>query len=290
MSIRTAVFAAYTVATRPLIGHKLGEVPGLGGLYQTITRALLPEESRIVQLDGFRLAVNVAGIDGIGRKLLYDRTYEPITSLLFREAVTPGAKVVDVGANIGYYSLLAHSLGAKVVAFEPHPANYALLCENVELNGAEGRVRTHAVAVGNKVGEATLMLGRESGEHSLVRCRRDAVGELQVTLVSLDSFVRGPVQVLKTDTEGNDMGVLRGAVGLIETSSRMTAFVEFWPKGLMAAGCDLEAVWFFLASRFNRIRIIDEQQRKILDGGLATALDCVAKHGFAVNLICEKGV
>lgn len=137
-----------------------------------------------------------------------------------------GAPVVyDVGANCGYYTLRCTARGARVVAFEPVGATHAVLRANLVRNGLDSDRAIHA-AVGAEAGTATINLYSSSGNNSL--WERDLpeghalhqVGTEDVELVTIDDVLAagGPVpQLLKIDTEGAELSVLRGAERTIAT-------------------------------------------------------------------------
>ena len=96
--------------------------------------------------------------------------YERATTDLLKDLLHPGMIFVDVGANIGYFSLLAANLvgtEGTVYAFEPEPGNHELLRKNIELNSYSNIVMIQK-AVSNKSGSAPLFLSAlDSGSHSL---------------------------------------------------------------------------------------------------------------------------
>jgi FkbM family methyltransferase len=128
---------------------------------------------------------------------------------------------VDIGANIGYFSLLAARAGAKAVyAFEPVPYTYALLQKNIFKNHLEGCIRSYNCAVGSQ--EKTLSFTVDLGpkNHAEYLCGserrpRKARRKVPVPVWTLDEFVRREalreIGILKTDTEGYDFNVLLGA-------------------------------------------------------------------------------
>jgi FkbM family methyltransferase len=138
-------------------------------------------------------------------------TYEPRQTALFEEHVRPGATVVDVGAHVGYYTLLSAVLagpGGRVVACEPDPANAGFLRRHVELNRF-GNVRVVQVALSERGGTARFAFGSGSGTGRLA----DA-GELEVPTVRLDDLCREQAltpDAIKIDVEGAEAAVLRGA-------------------------------------------------------------------------------
>lgn len=107
--------------------------------------------------------------------------------------------IVDVGANVGAFSVLAAKAGAAVVhAFEPHPGNRARLEHHLRVNGVADRVVVHPEAVGEKTGDTVWIAGSGGGAHVADE------GDVAVQTVSLADILIdvGPVEFLKHDAEG----------------------------------------------------------------------------------------
>lgn len=121
----------------------------------------------------------------------------------------------DVGAHIGYYTLLFSRLvgpEGRVVAFEPSPRNLPVLRWHVARNGC-ANVQVEAVAVSDETGAARFAAGTGSGTGRLAES-----GTVEVRTIRLDDYVDagGPMpDVLKIDVEGAELAVLRGAVGVL---------------------------------------------------------------------------
>lgn len=127
-----------------------------------------------------------------------------------------GDTMYDIGANVGFYTLLAsHMVGptGRVVAFEPLPANVRLVRRHLRLNRVRN-VSVQEVAVSDRDGRAKFAPHASNAMGKL----SDA-GDVEVAMVSLDSVTeRGPFpdpKVLKIDVEGAELGVLRGASCLL---------------------------------------------------------------------------
>ena len=152
----------------------------------------------------------------------------------FRRLVAPGDVFYDVGANIGYYAMyvLRHFPVGRLVAFEPMTANVQLLRDNVRLNGYGDRVRVFDVALGDTEGREELQVDDfADGSASLTRVsggeasegRREMglgpKGEM-IDVRRLDDVIDReslpPPQVIKSDTEGAEALVLRGARRTLE--------------------------------------------------------------------------
>ena len=123
--------------------------------------------------------------------------------LVWRRALGDGGLFVDVGANVGTYSIWAAELGAEVIALEPAADTFALLTENMALNGYE--IEAIQAAAGARCGTARFSAGRDAGN------RLDQYGPVETRLVTIDSLI-GSRQVvgMKVDVEGFEIDVLRG--------------------------------------------------------------------------------
>lgn len=151
------------------------------------------------------------------------------------------ALFVDCGANLGWYSMIAAALGSQVVAFEPMPNNAILLRSNIEHNGFVQLVEAHEIALGESPGTGSLRLSvNNQGDHRLVVEHRVAPESprltVDVAVRRLDDVLAGRVpSLLKLDTQGSEVAILRGAPETLATSS-LTILLEFWPYGLTRCG------------------------------------------------------
>jgi FkbM family methyltransferase len=168
-------------------------------------------------LEGYRMRVDWQ----IHRSLVYG-SWEPEAVEVIKRQVTPGMTVLDVGAQSGFYSLLFSKLvghNGKVVAFEPLPANYRFLEENLELNRITN-VTVERSAVAERSGEINFDFPADSPW--LVAgpvLASDNQGTFSVPSVSIDDFLleRGiPVHLIKMDIEGAEVMALRGARRTLE--------------------------------------------------------------------------
>jgi FkbM family methyltransferase len=137
-------------------------------------------------------------------------TYEQSTQATLTELIHPGMTVFDVGANVGFFTLLASRLvgpAGRVYAFEPLPRNIAYLRHHLALNGVEARVEVVPAAVSDRHGAGLFA----AGANPLMGRLSDA-GDI-VTTVRLDDF---PVpHVVKMDIEGGEVAALDGAPNML---------------------------------------------------------------------------
>lgn len=241
--MKSTLFSAMKTLTRPFIGTGIGRIPGAKRLYARIGGALIPESERVVDMGWAKIEVNVEGrgLDGMAAALVFEKQYEPLTTEIAKRIVKPGMNAVDVGANIGYYTLLLAGLVGKegvVQSIEPQADNYRMLTRNVGRNKADNVLAT-CTALSDRDGRAELYESKtESGEHSLVNGRVTTTNRT-VTIVdvtTLDKILRdGRVDFIKIDVEGNEQRVIEGGMETLKRNKDVKIVMEFWPEGLRKA-------------------------------------------------------
>jgi FkbM family methyltransferase len=162
-------------------------------------------------LDGYRMYVDWAQFRGF----IYD-SWEPEVVRKTISETRPGMTVVDVGAHIGYYTLLfAKNVGAtgRVISFEPAPNNFAVLAKNVELNGL-AHVRLFDSAIFSRCGKITISIPDHSNSGEASVSQSVGATHVQVNSTTLDAVSSSldlHPDFLKIDVEGSETDVLAGA-------------------------------------------------------------------------------
>ncbi len=197
---------------RPVIGPV---VRALGGRLQHGPRVVAHGRAAGLRIDPAGAAAGYA----LG-------TSEPAIQDAFAELVPAGGVVWDVGANVGFYTLIAARLvgeAGRVVAFEPLPENQRAIRRNVALNDL-ANVELVAVALSDAEGEAELQLHGDPtwaklDTHADTSFKRDSAvaGSVRVSVTTLDAQLqRLPAPALvKMDIEGAEVAALRGAGRLL---------------------------------------------------------------------------
>jgi FkbM family methyltransferase len=204
--------------------RRLYAYPALAGLIRAVSYLLVPS------IGQRRLRVRT----GPGKGLLFDLnprwehtawegTYEMSLQLLFVKFLTPGAIVFDVGANYGFYSLLAARKGVQVWAFEPDNQNAKALAYHAHLNGLEDKIRIITSAVFSYDGNIVLEPSDQTSAHGNAHTRPQppcSSNSLQVPCITLDDFIQSNPQptLVKIDVEGGESEVLKGADHMFRTS------------------------------------------------------------------------
>jgi len=294
LKVRAFIFSLFKAVTRPLIGTGLGKIKPLGYTYRMLARNFIPSENKIVEVNGCKFKVRIEkgrDIGGIAQQLVFDHSYEPLATKLFQSLVKEGMTVVDIGANIGYYTILASKLVGQdglVYAFEPEARNFADLMGNINLNQSHNVIPLYK-AVSDKYGSLPLYVSEtESGEHSLVRCEsRNDVKPVLVQTVALDDTIK-KADFIKLDVEGHEYQSLEGAKQIL--SSRPILLIECWPEGILANGITMEKFWLSLKRYYSHIYLIDEFQKIFYLTDVEGILSYYKKHAFSANLICANKI
>jgi FkbM family methyltransferase len=148
--------------------------------------------------------------------------HETGTERFILRNLKPGSTFLDIGANIGYFSLLAAVTGnAKAVAFEPQRPIAQLLMKSAAYNRVGDKVRVEAIALSNATATARMTSCPGNTGHSrLAGAGDEGVEPYAVPVAVLDDWLRenpsGPVSVCKIDTEGAELKVLQGMEKLLD--------------------------------------------------------------------------
>jgi FkbM family methyltransferase len=192
---------------------------------------------------GYRLLVDVSRSNA-QRLLFLEGERFLAERFLLRRLLRPGMRVVDVGANIGYYLLfLARAVGSEgaLCCLEPEPENLAELERNLRHNRI-GNARILPFAAGSEDSEVSLHPGING------KVADDGSGSLTVPLRRLDSVLDGPVELIKIDVEGYEGHVLAGAERLLR-EHHPVLFIEVHPA-FLAPPTSLDEIFDRLATHY----------------------------------------
>ena len=257
----------------------------LKGLHYLVSRFLLRKQYLTARaIHGITLKFKTE--DAVGRYVYKHGIYEPeITRLIESVSFTYGDVFIDVGAHVGWYSILVDKLspeGVRIFSFEPDPLNYELLKENIELNRAD-KVFPINTAIGERNGKATLYLypDKNRGRHSLMPLHNHRT--IEVGVLSLDSFIRErsitKIKLLKVDVEGYELAVLKGARESLYIVENI--ILEYSPDYMIKGGINPEEFKEFLKTAPFKIFMIDSK------GLIELSAHQLPEKGLQLNLLLK---
>jgi len=218
----------------------------------------------------------------VSRRLREEGIWEPYETSLVLQLLRPGDMFIDVGANIGYFSVLAASRVGEhgaVFAFEPDPDNYCLLLANTVLNALQRCITPVQAALSDVAGEGQLFLSADNlGDHQ-VYASEEARPSVPIALVNGSDFLRDRLQrldLLKVDTQGSEYHVIAGLLPLLLRLPRAPRIlIELTPHSLRQAGASGRVLIELLAQLRQPLWIIDHIEHRVhLSSAEALALWC----------------
>ncbi len=242
--LKSMLFSAFQKAAKLLWGTGIGKIPGVYAIHGFLFQFLWPNRN-IIEIQGSKMYVNPDKLPKSFKKTfqsyIISSSWEELTTEMFKKVVKEGDIVVDLGANLGYFTLLAAKLvgpKGKVYAFEPEPINYSLLLQNIALNGYDNVVPVPK-AVSNVTGKVRFFLDKkDTGAHTIYQ-PSDKGDFIEVESVVLDEFFKDknhPINVIKMDIEGAEMAALSGMNRIIRENENLKMFVEFYFHGIVRSG------------------------------------------------------
>lgn len=215
---------------------------------------------------------------------------EPFETEILRKEIKSGDVVLDLGANIGFYTLIAAKLVGKkgrVFAFEPEPDNFARLEMNVRLNSYENVVLVQK-AVSNRTGKCTLYLSdRDRATHRIYDIR-DGRRSIEVESIRLDDYFHNQkVDFIKMDIEGAEWAALQGMSLLLEKNKRVKILTKFLPSGLKGFGIEPEEYLRLLIKYGFKLYSINEHKQGMEPATIGGIMSHLNALGY-MNILCKR--
>lgn len=230
------------LAARGEIGHLLAYAPTAIGIdtHTPYLRMIADDGILEREVQGSEMFLNVDD-RGISHDLAVWGERESKATAAYRNVLselshTVGGDITvfDIGANIGYYALIASDcLGDRInlYAIEPHPGNYQYLIMNLKRNGYDAT--TIQAAIGDSAGTTNLQVSEVSNKHRVDGSPQgDTLSEIEVELHTVDGLAADygikpdEIEVLRMDVEGYESQVLEGAQGVIAAGGPLVIFIE----------------------------------------------------------------
>jgi len=210
----------------------------------------------------------------VSQRLREDGIWEPYETSLVLTLLRPGDVFVDVGANVGYFSVVAASVvGAQgaVFAFEPDPDNCRLLRANAELNGLDERIIVVEAALSDAAGPGELFLSADNlGDHQ-VYAGNERRSSVPIDLLQGSEYLAARLQhmnLLKVDTQGAEFQVMTGLMPLLQSLAQPPRIIiELTPYSLREAGASGRALVELLATLGQPLWFIDHIEHCLVATG-----------------------
>lgn len=252
-------------------------------------RDVLGRETAIFRVQNNLMILNLKKA-GVSQALIANGIREDLETEIVRAEVRPGMTIIDLGGNIGYYTLiLAELVGptGKVYAVEPFPASYQRLVDNVKLNGYTGIVEHAQMAISDKTGTAKFFLAEADNVHSLVNYTKYTGVEqasIDVPTATLDDFVRNKrsPDLIRMDIEGGELQAFDGMDGLLAQPTPPKLFFEIHPIG------DVDPDPRF-TPRLEKLLARGYYPKKVISSSYEKALAMFADLGYSPVKVAASG-
>ena len=238
----------YQPARYWLCGNKAGHTSSFNWVKQILmqrkNKAPWLVEVYAPNLGYFKIGIHRRYDPFVSGSMLISHTWEPFETEIFLKFCKPGDFVMDIGANIGWYSMIASkAVGEKgqVLSVEPNIDNYALLKNNLLLSEHASNSTAILAALSNVDRKGKLYLSNSnSGDHELFDDGNDRLWQ-EVDIKTLDSLFydsKKTPTIVKSDTQGMEAMLFDGARRLFSNGWRPIWLLEFWPYGLKNSGAN----------------------------------------------------
>jgi len=229
------------------------------------------------------------------RVLGYLNYWEFEESKFLKSYVKEDMQIVDIGANIGYFTLLFSKWvgqNGKIFSFEPEPENFTILQKNIIANQCRN-VLSYQQAISDSSNSEFLYLSQTNpGDHRITSFyayeHDEHRSKIKIDTTSLDSFFQSnsKINLIKMDIEGAEGLALKGMTNLINENKKLSLYTEFWPYALEKSGTNPKEFIEQLTQFGFKIFIISDGIKKQISSQFKLIHDYTTEE--QTNLFCEK--
>ena len=247
-----------------------------------LIRLLAEEKQVVIPYSKSKILVDTG--EHIGFNLYWNGGYENEVVWILDKIIDKDSVCVDIGANIGIYTILCSEKGNKVISFEPHPAFHQRLLDNIERNGFKN-VTAHQLALSSEKGGAILFSPPDSMRNksaTMKEINSELTEKISVKKDTLDNFLAKEARIdfIKIDTDGSDADVILGGKELIKKFKPTVLFeyIKEFPE--IKARYD-EAMSFLKGEGYELFEVLDRELKEF-DGtsdNFANILAIKKQHG-----------
>lgn len=275
----------YQKVARLLYGRGIGKYKSINKVNRYFVSQLRPD---FIEYDGMKLFLDEKDSLGLSIAKIHEKTETQIV----REEIREGDVVLDIGAHIGYYTLIfAKLVGEKgrVYSFEPSPENFRLLTKNVEANNFQNVVCVNKI-VSNKPGKVKLFGSDSSTGNRLFGDSEQST--IEIDSITLDEYFKNGAEEIgfvKLDIQGAEPLALEGMSSIINKNKKLTIMQEWWPNGIKRLGRSPDAHLKELAKSGFEIIEIDDINGKLIPTSVETLMKKYPNKDLEdINLLCKR--
>jgi len=239
------LFWVYCFLKMPITLRHMANMNNVANMKSTC--CYLGNDIAITKVRDFKMLVSTKDI-GVFPYLILDSFWEMHITPLFESIAKEGFTVVDIGANVGYYTLVAaQRVGkkGKVYAFEPEPRSFDILCKNIKINGFVDTVTACQKALLDREEKLSFTIYEENASsssifvnNSIFVSKPDKKRLISVQTTTVDAFLGDNLRgdLIKMDAEGAEPFIFEGMKNVIENSPTLKIIMEFAPTHVVAVG------------------------------------------------------
>jgi len=259
-------------------------------------------EGPIKTMDGINMYLDPTDF-AVSGFLCAHKTWEAFETLLFKKFIEKNTIFIDIGAHIGYYSLLCASKSneGKIISFEPFTRNFNIFKKNILLNHFKN-IKPIKKAVLNKNNSSFLYISNENNTGDNRFFSKDLIGistprkNISVACIKLDDYLHESnlkPDVIKMDIQGAEFLALQGMIDTLQHTEHLVLFTEFWPKGIESTG-ESPSEFLNLLEKFDlKIYDIDSEEKTLQKKNSNQLIKQYLKKDnpeLQTNLLCLKNL
>lgn len=248
--------------------------------------------SEFVMMDGQKLFLDKEDSLMLSIK---NKEHELTEIKYLKQIIKKGDNVLDLGANIGVYTLIFAKLvgeSGHVFAFEPDPSNFELLSKNVKENKHENTTLVQK-AVSDKNGKIDLYVSKRNFASHRIFDAGDNRESIEIDVTTLDEYFKKnekPIKFIKMDVEGTEGATLLGASKILENSKDIIIMMEYFPKFIKKFGMIPEKILKSLIEKNFELFNISQKNKKLEPIILTEFIkEFNEEKKNYTNLLCIKG-
>jgi FkbM family methyltransferase len=247
------------------------------------------ETDDYITVNGFKMYVDPT--DAL--ELKSNKIFEKFETELVRQEIHDGDVVLDIGANIGYFSLIFSTLvgeNGRVYAFEPDPNNFKILKKNIEINNIKNVILIQKAVSNTSKSISLYLCDYNHAQHRIYpssRCNE----KIDVESTTIDEYLAkidfNKINFVKMDVEGSEYDVIDGMKQTLQSNPNLKMLCEFSPKQIKERGLEPEIILKQLLDHNFKIYPITTAREKIIPIDYSqSVIDEIMAIGHGLNLFC----